>query len=270
MTTKSKKTIKPESGYGDNPIIGRTTNVSRSTDFISLATVIDRVNLLNKTKNVSIVIPILNEEKNLPYVLPIIPYTYEIIMVDGHSIDDSIKIAKQHRPNIRILTQPGRGKGDAMRYAFKQAKGDIIVTFDADGSVNFEETYNMINLLLNGYDLVKGSRFLPGGNTLDMPLYRRLGNRVLTTLANILFGTKYTDLVYGFHAFRKDAIEKMGLKSDSFEIDTELYLKAKKAGLKVIEVPSFENKRIHGDGKLRSFKDGWKILKKIITERIRN
>jgi glycosyltransferase involved in cell wall biosynthesis len=231
MTIKTKKPIKTGFYYGDNPIIDRTTYVNRSTNFAPLATIIDRVNLLSKIKKVSIVIPTLNEEKNLPHILPIIPYTYEIIVVDGHSIDDSIKIAKQHRTDIRILTQPGRGKGDAMRYAFKQAKGDIIITFDADGSINFEETYNMINLLLDGYDLVKGSRFIPGGKTLDMPLYRRLGNRVLTILANILFGTKYTDLVYGFHGFRREAIEKIELKSDGFEIDTELYLKAKKAGL---------------------------------------
>lgn len=208
MTTKTKKTIELEFDYRDNPIIERTTYVNRTTDFLSLATVIGRVNLLDKTKNVSIVIPILNEEKNLPYVLPIFPYSYEIIMVDGHSIDDSINIAKQHRPNIRILTQPGKGKGDAMRCAFKQAKGDIIVTFDADGSFNFEETYQMINLLLNGYDLVKGSRFLPGGNTLDMPLYRRLGNKVLTTLANILFGTKYTEPSLWFSCLQKRCYRK--------------------------------------------------------------
>ena len=86
-------------------------------------------------------------------------------------------------------------------------------------------------------------------------------------MVNILFGTKYTDLVYGFHAFRREVLEIIDIKSGSFAIDTELYLKAKKAGLKVEEVPSFESRRIYGSGKLRSLSDGWKILKLILKER---
>ncbi len=267
MAVNSRETTEKRE-YRDVTNVERTYNFSNPKKYKPLSNVVDDINLIYKKTYVSIVIPVINEEQNLPYVLPKIPNECELIMVDGHSTDKTLELAKKIRPDIRILLQPGKGKGNAIRHAFKHAKGDIIVTFDADGSFDSNEITDLVNHLLNGYDLVKGSRFLPGGNTADMPLLRRFGNRVLTILANILFGTKYTDLVYGFHAFKRKALDKLDLESDGFEIDTELYLKAKTAGLKVAELPSFENKRFFGQGKLKSFKDGWRIFKLIISERI--
>lgn len=220
--------------------------------------------------SVTIIIPTLNEMENLPYVLPVIPDLPEIrelILVDGLSTDNTVKVAQELMPQIKVIFQEGKGKGDALKYAWKHATGDILVTLDADGSINPKEIPKLIEPLLQGYDLTKGSRFLPGGGTIDMPLHRRIGNWVFTVMANILFGTKYTDLVYGFHAFWKEILERVDIKSGSFEIDTELYLKVKKAGLKVAEVPSFEARRIYGSGKLRSLRDGWRILKVIFRER---
>ncbi len=220
--------------------------------------------------DVSIIIPTLNEEKNLPHVLPLIPglsKIREVILVDGLSTDNTVKVARELMPQIKVILQEGKGKGDALKYAWQHATGRIIVTLDADGSTNPEEIPKLIEPLLRGYHLAKGSRFLPGGGTVDMPLHRHFGNWVFTVMANILFGTKYTDLVYGFHAFWKEVLESVDIKGGRFEIDTELYLKAKKAGLKVAEVPSFEARRITGTGKLRSLRDGWRILKVIFRER---
>jgi len=269
MTTNSEKTTKTIIVNRDSSKANGIYYPGKPKEYKPLPVVIDDINLLYKKTSVSIIIPAINEEQNLHHVLPRIPNDYEVIMVDGHSSDRTLELAKELRPDIRILWQPGRGKGDAMRYGFKHAKGDIIVTFDADGSFDSDEIPSYVNSLLNGCDLVKGSRFLRGGATIDMPWHRRFGNRVLTIVANILYGTKYTDLVYGFHAFKREALEKLELESDGFEIDSELYLKAKKAGLKIKEIPSFENKRIYGKGKLRSIKDGWKILKIIVAGRIR-
>ncbi len=221
---------------------------------------------------VTVIIPTLNEAENLPHVLfgiPGIGEGTEVVLVDGHSTDNTVEVAKKLRPDIRILYQPGKGKGDALRYGFKHAQGDIIVTLDADGSFNPGEMGEFIKPLLNGYQFAKGSRFLPGGGTLDMSLHRRIANRMATILVNILYGSTYTDLAYGYHAFQKKALEGMEIRSEGFEIDTEIYLKVKKAGLKVIEVPSFENKRIGGKGKLRSLKDGPRILITILRERFR-
>lgn len=220
--------------------------------------------------SVSIIIPTLNEEKNLPHVLSRIPALSEIrevILVDALSTDDTVKVARKLMSQIKVILQEGKGKGDALKYAWKHATGRIIVTLDADGSINPEEIPKLIEPLLAGYHLAKGSRFLPGGGTVDMPLHRHLGNWVFTVMANILFGTKYTDLVYGFHAFWKEVLERFDVEGGRFEIDTELYLKVKKAGLKVAEVPSFEARRITGTGKLRSLRDGWRILKVIFRER---
>ncbi len=224
------------------------------------------------TYTISIIIPTLNEMKNLPHVLPMIPHlpeTKELPLVDGLSTDDTIKVAQELVPEIKVIMLTEKGKGAALKYAWKHATGDILVTLDADGSIDPREIPKLIEPLLQGYHLSKGSRFLPGGGTIDMPLHRRIGNWVFTTMVNILFGTKYTDLVYGFHAFRKDILEKVDIESGSFAIDTELYLKVKKAGLKVAEVPSFEARRIYGSGKLRSLTDGWRILKIIFKERFR-
>jgi hypothetical protein len=110
---------------------------------------------------------------------------------------------------------------------------------------------------------------LPGGGTSDMPWYRRLGNRLFTSLVNLLYGVRYTDLCYGYNAFWKKTFNQIKLKSDGFEIETEVHLKVSKAGLKVTEVPSFEGKRLYGTGKLKTFRDGWKILKTILKERLR-
>ena len=222
--------------------------------------------------SVSVIVPTKNEEKNLPYVLPRIPMhdNLEVIVVDAFSSDDTVRVAQELLPGVKVVFQEGNGKGDAMKLGWKQATGDILVTLDADGSANPEEIPGLIEpLIQNGSHLVKGSRFLPGGGTLDMPLYRRIGNRGLIWTANALFGTKYSDLVYGLHAFRKDILEKVDIETDGFEIDTELYLGATKAGLKVVEVPSFESRRISGKSNLRSLRDGWGILKTILRKRFR-
>jgi len=220
-------------------------------------------------QDVSFVIPTRNEERNLPHVLPYIPFSAEVIIVDGHSTDNTVEVAGKLRPDARIVMQNGRGKGDALKQGFQLAGGDFVVTFDADGSFMPSEVYKFLNPLRDGYDLVKGSRFMAGGGTNDMPRLRRFGNRRLTRVANVIYGSHYTDLVYGFHAFRRQSLEKLNLYSDGFSLDAELYLKAAKVGLKVKEIPSFEESRIYGTGKLNSLRDGSRILKTIIRERFR-
>ncbi|MFX4262557.1 glycosyltransferase family 2 protein [Pelotomaculum propionicicum] len=209
----------------------------------------------------------LNEEKNLPYVLPRLPKDIdEILIVDGRSRDKTVEAAKKLCPRARVVFQPGKGKGDALRYGIRRARGDIIVMLDADGSMAPEEIPRFVQPLLEGYDFVKGSRFLPGGGTSDMPKHRVFGNWVFTTLTNIFHRTKYTDLCYGYNAFWKKAFKKVFFKGNGFEVETEINIKINKAGLKVIEVPSFETERLNGEGKLHSLKDGYRILSTIFKE----
>src|SRR4030042_3815842 len=139
--------------------------------------------------SISVIICTLNEEMNLPHVLPKIPqWVDEILLVDGHSTDNTISVAKKLCPQIKVLSQPGKGKGDALKYGSQIATGDVIVDIDADGSTDPEEIPNFIEPLLNGYDFVKGSRFLANGGTADMEAYRKVGNRIFTFMVNRLFG----------------------------------------------------------------------------------
>jgi glycosyltransferase involved in cell wall biosynthesis len=216
---------------------------------------------------VSVVVPAWNEAENLSHVLPNIPsWVHEVILVDGYSTDDTVAVAQKLLPEIRVVMQEGKGKGAALRTGFKAATGEIIVMLDADGSMDPREIPAYVGLLLAGADLVKGSRFLQGGGTADMPWYRRLGNQVFTTMVHVLFGGRYSDLCYGYSAFWKSALSSLRLDGDGFEIETMINVRALQAKLKVAEVPSFEALRIHGVGKLKTFPDGWRVLKTIWRE----
>ena len=217
---------------------------------------------------VSVVICTLNEAENLPHILPQIPaWVSEVLLVDGHSKDGTAEIAANLLPSIRILKQPGQGKGDAIKYGFEKAEGDIIIAIDADGSMNPAEMGKYAESLIQGSDLCKGSRFIEGGGTEDMPRHRIFGNWCFTALTNILYGTRFTDLAYGYFGCRREAWPKIKPESSGFTIETEISLKAKKSKLKITEVPSFEKMRISGKGNLRSFPDGSKILWMIIKQR---
>jgi glycosyltransferase involved in cell wall biosynthesis len=216
---------------------------------------------------VTVVIPAMNEAANLPMVLPRIPsWVHQVLLVDGHSMDNTVEAARMLRPDIDIVTQQGRGKGAALRTGFAAAKGDIIVMLDADGSTDPGEIPAFVGALLAGSDFAKGSRFLQGGGTSDMPLYRRMGNWGLTMLVKQLFGGQYSDLCYGYNAFWTDTVRKLKLDGDGFEIETEMNVRALRAGLKIAEVPSFEAERVHGASNLRTIPDGWRVLCTIMRE----
>ena len=146
----------------------------------------------------SVVIPALNEAKNLPYVLARRPEGLdEVIIVDGHSTDQTVAVAGRLRPDARVVTQTGHGKGNALALGFAACTGDIVVTLDADGSTDATEIRRFVAALCNGADFVKGSRFAQGGGSSDISRTRRLGNRVLNPLVNNFYGTSYTELCYG-------------------------------------------------------------------------
>jgi len=228
-----------------------------------------------KKLKVSLVIPTLNEEKNLPLVLKEIKrffkqrkdLSYEIIVVDGYSKDKTVKVAK--RFGCKILYD-NLGKGSALIKGMEASKGDIVVTIDADVSHNPVELGLLIEGIRAGYDIVMGSRFIQGGGTEDMPWYRKLGNKFFVFLVNLIWKYNYSDLCYGYRAFKKNVWKKLNLKSKGFGIETEISIKAAKKKLKVLEVPSYEKKRKFGEGKLKTFRDGFLILKTILKEMISN
>ena len=163
-----------------------------------------------RVPTVSVVIPALNEAQNLPYVLPKIPdWVHEVLIVDGHSTDDTLETACSLRPNVRRIQQVGRGKGAALRSGFAAATGDIIVMLDADGSMDPGEIPAFFGTLLSGADFAKGSRFSQGAGTDDMEFYRRWGNWGFVVLARLFFGGRYSDLCYGYNAFWRRVLPKL-------------------------------------------------------------
>lgn len=223
----------------------------------------------NKPK-VTVVICAVNEELNLPSVLPGIPqWVDETILVDGHSTDNTMEVAKRLRPDIRLLFQPGKGKGDALKYGFDQSIGDIIVTLDADGATDPEEMNKFIQPLLNGYDFAKGSRFLRSFPH-NKPWYRILGNWIITITFDVLFFRKYTDLCSGYNAFWKKTLEQVNLWSaDGFENEPLFNCRLAKTNIKIIEVGHSDEGRLAGEVKEQSWRQGFKAVKTIIRERFR-
>jgi glycosyltransferase involved in cell wall biosynthesis len=220
---------------------------------------------------ISVVVPAMNEAENLAHVLPRIPReVHEVILVDGNSHDDTIAVAQQLLPDIRVVQQQGRGKGAALRSGFAAATGDIIVMIDADGSTAPEEIPAFVRALTDGADYAKGSRFVAGGGTSDMPLHRKLGNMGFVYLVRLFFGGHYTDLCYGYNAFWARIVPMLELERDGFEIETEMNIRVLRRGLVVAEVPSFESERVYGVGRLRTLPDGWRVLKTIFRERFRS
>jgi glycosyltransferase involved in cell wall biosynthesis len=220
--------------------------------------------------NVGVVVPTLNEEKNIEDVLFNLKNNgyYNILVIDGMSKDKTAKIAT--RNGAKVVFQKGKGKGNAIKQGLNNEylDADAIIMIDADGSMDPKEIPSFVEALCSGADIVKGSRFIKGGYSYDMGSLRRIGNIVMITVVNLLWSAKYTDLCYGFAAFNKRAIEKLvpHLKSQNFEIETEIFLKALDLGLVVKEVPSTEFIRKNGESNLNSFRDGFKILMKIVEE----
>ena len=218
--------------------------------------------------SVSVVIPAKNEARNLEHVFGTIPdWVDEIVLVDGHSEDDTVKVAQELHPAVHIVHQKGRGKGDALKAGFEVAKGEIIVMMDADGSTDGREIPRFVAALTTGADFAKGSRFASGGGSDDITFSRHLGNKVLSGLVNMFFGTRYTDLCYGYNAFWAKNLSKLDLDCDGFEIETVMNVRAAKAGLAIQEIPSYEHLRLHGLSNLKVFRDGMRIAKFILRER---
>jgi glycosyltransferase involved in cell wall biosynthesis len=235
----------------------------------------------SSSPTVSVVIPTLNEERNLPHVFAALPEGIdEVVLVDGGSLDRTVAVARELRPDVVVVQQTRTGKGNALACGFAACTGDIIVMIDADGSTDPAEIPLFIEKLVAGDDFVKGSRFDKGGHSHDITKLRKLGNDGLNLVVNVLFGTRFTDLCYGYNAFWRRVVPSLALPDttlprptdgsklwgDGFEIETMINIRAAVDGLKVGEVGSIEHARIHGVTNLNTFRDGARVLRTIFSE----
>jgi glycosyltransferase involved in cell wall biosynthesis len=216
---------------------------------------------------VSLVIPTLNEADGLRYVLPRVPRQVdEVVVVDGRSRDGTVEVAYRLCPEVIIEFQRGRGKGNALKQGIKASTGDIIITMDGDGSMNPEHVSEFVARLRSGYDFVKGSRELTGAGSDDFTRVRRAGNVALTSVANTIFGSDYTDITFGFNGYWRSTITHLGHLADGFEFEIQAALRAASVGMRTSEVPTHESARIGGKSKLNPITDGTAILKIILAE----
>jgi len=220
---------------------------------------------------VSVVIPTLNEARNLAFVFNSIPsWVNEVVLVDGRSVDDTVRVAKVLRPDVRIIDEPRRGKGAALRAGLAAASGDILVIMDGDGSMDGADLQAFRDALVDGADYVKGSRFCARGGSADITRLRRFGDWGICLLIRVLFGAKYTDGTFGFKAVRADCLDKIRIDTDGFEVELLIDIRAHRAGLRTVEVPCFETIRIHGRSNLHALSDGLRCLRVIVLERLRS
>jgi len=236
----------------------------------------------------------MNEAANLPWVFDRLDPSYEIVFVDGGSEDGTLDLAKMLCPDLVVADAASPGKGAALAAGMLAASGDIVVMIDADGSMDPAEIPAYVGLICAGADVVKGSRQLPGAGSEDLTLLRSLGNRALTLLANILYRQRWSELCYGYAAFSHDILHELdiaGVATGSdpgpfpsrfvdwfggrrqvryghgFEIEALLFTRATRAGLRVVEVPTFERERLHGTSNLATFRDGARVLSSLLWER---
>nr|WP_035717240.1 MULTISPECIES: glycosyltransferase family 2 protein [Gordonia] len=225
---------------------------------------------------VSVIVPAMNEARNLPHVAARMPPDVdEIVVVDGHSVDDTVAVGRALWPDGIHVTQSRKGKGNALACGFAASSGEIIVMIDADGSTDPQEISRYVSTLVDGADYAKGSRFVAGGGSADITKVRRVGNWGLNLIVNTLFSCRFTDLCYGYNAFWRQCLGVMQLPStaepdpqwgDGFEIETLINVRIAVSGLRVAEVHSFEANRIHGESNLNAVRDGLRVLRTIRQE----
>ncbi|MEK6792111.1 MAG: glycosyltransferase family 2 protein [Deltaproteobacteria bacterium] len=212
------------------------------------------VNDLKLLKGVTAVIPARNEEPSIGGIIERTkPHCNEIVVVDGHSKDKTIEVAKQH--GARVVLDNKKGKGDAIRVGAEAANYDVVVFLDADGSHDPADIPRLVEPIKRGEaDLVIGSRGRGGSDELHgdiEKLMRLVGSDLILIGINMRWKQTLTDSQNGFRAIRTDVIRSLGLTENITTIEQEMTMKCLKKGFRVDEVPTHEYARTHGTSTIR-------------------
>ena len=202
---------------------------------------------------ISVVIPTRNEEGMIKEIIDgCRPYADELLVVDGHSTDDTRKIAEA--AGVRVMLDNGKGKGAALRQAAISVAGDIIVFIDADGSHDPKDIPRLVEPIIKGEaDHVSGSRLIGGSSELHGGFdecFRLMGSSFITACINWRFKVVLSESQNGFRAIRTDVIRQLGLEENITTIEQEMIMKTLKKGFRMAEVPTHEHKRKMGYSKI--------------------
>lgn len=221
---------------------------------------------MNARPTSTLVLPTLNEIEAVQVIIPQIKRDWvdEIICVDGGSTDGTVEFLRGQ--GLTVYSQQRGGYGKAMAYGLRQAKGDIVVEFTPDGNSIPADIPRIIAKVNEGYDLVIGSRYFAGARSEDDDWLTALGNRLFTGIVNLLFRARYTDVLVGFRAFRRQQALKLNLDAAGLSWPCQSSVRFARARLRVTEIPANEPHRIGGERKMRPFKTGWEIVKLILRD----
>lgn len=223
---------------------------------------------------VSIIIPSYNEEKNIAKIIGECKklkekFPIELIVVDGGSIDQTVKIAKQYKADKIIAFPTKRGKGVDFWAGVNAASGDYIIQIDADCQFQPYEIPTFVKALKQGADVVIGTRFAGGrvekGSIMPLNLF---GNRLISAATSIACGRRITDVMAGFKGFRKKALHNLDLHEKHFEYEAEVVVKTVRMGMNLVEVPITYKRRRGGQSGIRAVRDGLKVVRAIIRARV--
>jgi len=228
--------------------------------------------MTSKVEMVSVVIPTLNEAGNILEAVSTIhndlSYPKEIIVVDGNSTDGTKEIV-QGLGYCRLIVEPRRGYGLALMTGMKNAKGNIIVMVDGDGTYEVRHIHRMINKMIEkDADMVLATRMYDPNKA--MGFFNFVGNKLITFCFNMLFKQNLSDTQSGFRAISHSAIEKVDFKETDMAFATEMLIKFAQKGFRMVEVPSSYKTRKYGKTKLKPFSSGIEIfatMVKGLTER---
>jgi glycosyltransferase involved in cell wall biosynthesis len=216
---------------------------------------------------ISFLIPVYNEAPTIAELIgrvTALQFDKELIVIDDGSDDGTSQILDRiaaGRDEIRVIRQPQRGKGAALRAGIPHLSGDITVIQDADLEYDPAEVPELVAPIQQGYaDVVYGSRLSGGRPQRAYLFWHRVGNRFLSLVTGILYNTTLTDMETGYKAFRTDVLRSLDLRENDFAIEPEITAKICKLHLRIYEVPISYYGRTYGEGKKITWRDGFKAL----------
>lgn len=188
----------------------------------------------------------------------------QLIIVDAGSTDGTIEYAKKHGYNLFV--QKEKGFGAAFSEAMKKVTGDVAIMFSPDGNSDPKKIPELIQKMKEGYDLVIASRYLEGARSYDDDIVTAFGNKMFTGFVNVLFGSRITDFLVMYRAFRTDLVRELEIHTHTVAWGSQILLRALKKRLKIGEIPADEPPRIGGVRKMHPVKNGIQELVMILKE----